>query len=169
MGRAFACFDGGDLLKIAGNGVRALSTSDPQFDAVCERCGFDPEALGRMRDLAERMAASAASLSDDPASFDGKAHHQLVKDFDAAVKAGFRSVTDLPALAAALEERMHTHVGGGSISTALFVGESLADLETDGKKAWATRIQDGREIDDIGFVEKRDGWKIKLFARRPAR
>jgi hypothetical protein len=39
----------------------------------------------------------------------------------------------------------------------------------EGKRAWATRLASGREVEDIGFVLKRDGWRIRLFARRPSR
>ena len=166
---AFACFDRADLLKIAGNSVRALSAIDDDLGEACDRFGFDLDSLRDMRQLTDRMAASAALLSVDPASFDSDAHRRMATDYESVVKDGFRTVTDLPGLAAALERRMRTVTGGGSIATSLFAGESLTAVSVDGKKAWATRVEGGRNIDDIGFVRKRDGWKIKLFARRPSR
>lgn len=169
LATAFGFFDRGDLLKIAGNSMRALAAGDPEFDDVCARGGFDPESLRLMRDLTERMAASAALMSENPGAFDSAAHRQMAKDYDAAIKNGFRTVTDLAGFAAALEERMRTVVGGGSISRSLFGDEALTRFVIDGKKAWATRVHGETEIDDIGFVQKRDGWKIRLFAKRPDR
>lgn len=166
---AFAHFDRPDLMKIAINSVRALSVADPGFDEACERFGFDRDARLAMRELTDPMAASAALLQDDPASFDLSEHRQIAKDYEAAIKDGFSTVRDLPGFTAALEQRMRARLGGGSISTSLFSGETLTVLVVEGKKAWATRVESGREIDDIGFVLKRDGRKIKLSARRPPR
>lgn len=169
MADAFACFDRADLLKIAGNSVRALSTVDSVLDEPCDHFGFEAASLGDMRELTARMAASVALLTEDPASFDSVAHRQMVNDYEAAIEQGLRTVTDMAGFSAALEERMRDRMGGGSISTALFEGESLSALEVDGKRAWATRVHRDNETDDIGFVQKRDGWKIKLFAKRPQR
>jgi len=167
LSAALAYFDRGDLQKIAGNSVRALSAADPDFDELCARFGFG--TLAELRELTDRMAASAASLTDERASYDPVAHRQMVKDYDAAIKTGIRGVTDLPGFTAAMEGRMRRVMGGGSISSSLFEGETLTAVVVDGKKAWATRTERGREVEDVGFVLTRDGWKIKLFARRPAR
>ena len=167
LAAAFACFDRADLSKIADNSVRALSTADADFDELCARFGHS--AVDELRGLADRMAASAALLTDDRASYDTSAHRQLVKDYQAATRNGLKGVADLPAFTAAMQERMRTVIGGGSISTSLFRDETLVDLEVDDKRAWATRVERGTEVDDIGFVRTRDGWKIKLFARRPSR
>lgn len=164
---AFACFDRSDVMKIAGNSVRALSVADADADELFDRFGFG--TLSELRDLTDRMAVSAASLNEDPSSYDPAVHRQMTKDYDAAIKDGFRGVADLPDFTAAMEERMREVMGGGSVSTSLFAGEMLEDVEVDGRKAWATRSERGQAIDDIGFVRTRDGWKIKLFARRPAR
>jgi hypothetical protein len=167
LAAVFVCFDRGDLTKIAGNSVRALSAADPDVAELCDRFGFG--TLGELRELTERMAASAALVTDDRASYDPVAHRQLVKDYEAAIKNGLRDVADLPGFTAAMEDRMRRVLGGGSISSSLFGGETLAGVVVDGKKAWATRTERGREVEDVGFVLTRDGWKIKLFARRPAR
>lgn len=167
LARAFVCFDRTDIVKIAGNSVRALSGADPGVDDLFERFGFG--TLAELRDLTDRMAASAALLVDDRSSYDSAAHRQMAKDYEEAVTDGMRGVTDLPGFAAAMEERMRVVVGGGSISSSLFRGETLDDVVVDGNKAWATRTERGSEVDDIGFVRRRDGWRIKLFARRPGR
>lgn len=83
-----------------------------------------------------------------------------MQDHQSAVENGLADVDDLPGFAAATEDRMRSVMGGGSISSSLFVGETLTDVILDGRKAWATRLERGRERDDIGFVRKRDAWKI---------
>jgi hypothetical protein len=167
LAAAFGCFDRADVSKIADNSIRALSTADPDFAELGDRFGYSP--AHELRGLADRLAASAALLTEDRASYDPNAHRQLVKDYQAATKNGLESADDLAAFTAAMEDRMRIVMGGGSISPSLFRGETVVDVEVDGKRAWATRVDGGSEVDDIGFVLKRDGWKIKLFARRPNR
>ena len=58
-------------------------------------------------------------------------------------------------------------VGGGSVSSTLFVGESLEDVELHGKRAWARRRVTEEWAEDLGFVARKDGWYIRLLARRP--
>ncbi len=56
--------------------------------------------------------------------------------------------------------------GGGSVSSRLFVGETLRDLVVDGKKARGKRHMAGGHVEDVAFVQKKDGWYIRMPMRR---
>lgn len=71
---------------------------------------------------------------------------------------------DLAAFAAALERAMRDSVGGGSVSSRLFVGETLTDLVVEGARA--KRRLAGGAVEDIAFVKKKGDWYIRLPKRR---
>jgi hypothetical protein len=114
------------------------------------------------------MTASAATLLVAPggSAYDPARHRQLVREYTTTLKDGLRSVQDLACFTAGMERLTRTVVGGGSISSSLFAGEVLEDVAVEGNRGWGTRRSEfGTE--DIGFVQKRGVWYIRLFARRP--
>jgi hypothetical protein len=52
------------------------------------------------------------------------------------------------------------------VSSQLFIGERLEGVSIDGNKAWATRRMAGSATEEVGFVRRKNGWYIRLFARR---
>jgi hypothetical protein len=93
-------------------------------------------------------------------------HRRLVKNYNKCLKDTLKSVPDLANYTAALERQMRAIRGGGSVSSRLFVNETLHNVVIDGKHAWATRQRKGGWTEDIGFVQKRQRWYIKLKTRR---
>ena len=61
---------------------------------------------------------------------------------------------------------MRADGSGGSVSSQLFIGERLEGVSIDGNKAWATRRMAGSATEEVGFVRRKNGWYIRLFARR---
>ena len=164
----FECLDAADLKRIAQNSLTALlGSSGPELRRLCAEHGYGTDRIDELNEIGSRIAESARLVQTDPLSYDPNAHRELVKEHAKCLKDGFGSVADLPGFAASLERAMRSAIGGGSVSSQLFVGESLQDLVVEERRAWATRYQSGVEVDDIGFVQKRGKWFIKLFARRP--
>jgi hypothetical protein len=174
----FACLDRNDLLKIAGNSIQGLlgrQESDAvRLTALCAEHSFAEETILELRTLDQRMAESAREMwSSDPAGSTAemgarsRRHREIVVERDKLLKSGLRSTPDLPRFAAALERAMRAALGGGSVSSRLFVGEELEDLSVAGTKAWATRRTSRGLTEDIGFVQRKGQWYIRLTARRP--
>ena len=72
----------------------------------------------------------------------------------------------LAAFAGAMERLMHADGGGGSVSSALFLGETLEHLQVAGTRASGTRRLASGATEDVRFVKRKGGWHIQLFTRR---
>jgi hypothetical protein len=80
-----------------------------------------------------------------------------------------KAVADLPRFVAAVERAMREVLGGGSVSSRLFVDEMLEDVSTEGTRACATRRTREGHSEDVGFVRRKGAWYIRVFAKRPGR
>ena len=80
-----------------------------------------------------------------------------------------KAVPDLPRFTAALERAMREVLGGGSVSSRLFVNEILKGESTEGTMAWATRRTPEGHSEDVGFVRRKGAWYMRVFAKRPGR
>ena len=116
------------------------------------------------------MTTSAAvSTSPDLILQTAFQHRQIVDAYNQTLKTLLRSTPDLAELTAALEQDMRAARGGGSISSRLFVDEQLENLVIEGNRAWATRRMESRRGEDVGFIQRKGVWYIKLTAKRPKR
>ena len=168
----FACLDRSELIVIARNSVNALAATPhhagPRAAAVFAAHGFPLDTLqARGRDVTE----SARAMLDDPAPpaeqrRQSLRHRDLVERYAETLEAGLKGVPYLAAFAAALERAMRDSVGGGSVSSRLFVGETLTDLVVEGARARAKRRLAGGAVEDIAFVKKKGDWYIRLPKRR---
>ncbi len=75
-------------------------------------------------------------------------------------------VTDLAAFTAKAERLKRATLGGGSVSSALFVGESLVDVRVEGKQATGIRRMASGWSEPIAFVQKRGQWFIEFWPKR---
>jgi len=159
----FACVDPADVRRVVKNGLGRLGR-DRRVEELCREAGVEQALLGPVKELASRMARAAqASLSggvDESLALKGivEAHR---KALDALVK----SVSAIAALAAALERHLRATAGGGSVSSSLFVGDLLEEVDAEGNLAWATRRTAGGATESVGFVQRAGEWQIRLFAR----
>lgn len=143
--RFFACLDRNDLLRIASNSVtlslRPGHKEKNRFKTICTDHSFPLETI--------------------------EAVWQNPKDYKTSLSAALKSIQKLAQFVAALERHNRDSIGGGSVSSRLFVGESLVDVEIEGKRAWATRQINKDYTEDVGFIYKKGKWFIRLFVRRP--
>lgn len=96
-------------------------------------------------------------------------HKDLVDDYTDAVEKGLKAIPDLAGFTAGLARHMRSGGGGGSVSSRLLVGETLAELVVEGKKARGKRQLGAGATEAIAFVQKKDGWRIRLPFRRVER
>jgi hypothetical protein len=171
----FACLDAGDLVKIANNGIaRFLMATGPAAEAfthLCAEQGIPQETLGAVRAALQRSAESSQAVlaTTDPAGMmeASRRHHQNVLAHQNAVRDLVKSAPDMSRFTAALERALRADGGGGSVSAKLFVGETIGDVSVEGTKAWAVRRVSPGHTEDVGFVRRKGGWYLRLFAKRP--
>lgn len=169
----FACLDRPELLRIAKNGVGLMIAGPPEpgTQSLCATHGFP---IDDVRARGQRIVESAGAIVANPTRPPDAAtmreqssrHKALVDDYTDAIESSLGAVPDLAAFTAALERHMRAGGGGGSVSSRLFVGETLTDLVVEGKKARGKRRLDGGAVEDIAFARKTDGWHIRLPLRR---
>ena len=159
----FACLDPGDVRRVVRNGLSGLGRDD-RVEELCREAGVEQALLDSAKALASRMgtAAQACLTGDTDASF---ALKELVEAHRRALDAIIRAASDIAALAAGLERHLRATIGGGSISSSLFVGERLEEVRVDGKQASATRRRDDGATERVVFVRRGGRWLIRLFAR----
>jgi hypothetical protein len=174
----FSCLDRTDLIGIARNSVNMLLNT-ASFAALCIEHDLALELVQELQRLSNSLTRSAQNYPSqeqfphDPAAYYAAVgayssqHQNLVSAYDKALVQLLKSVPNLPAVTAALERHMRSIVGGGSISSELFVGESLSDLVIEGSRAWATRADGTGWKEDIGFIQKKGTWYIRLLAKKP--
>ena len=147
----------------------------------CTEYAIPKEHILNLQSLSQQMSSSAHVTAEEitaspeiPTSPDlmlqtALRHRKVVDAYNQTVKALLQSASDLPQLTAAFEQDMRTYVGGGSVSSRLFVNEQLEGIVIEGNRAWATRRTQHGWGEDIGFIRKKGTWYIKLMAKRPKR
>ena len=69
---------------------------------------------------------------------------------------------DLPGFVAALERHTRRTVGGGSVSSDIFVGETLEEVTESGNRARGVRRTERGYEDSVDFVKRKGRWLIRL-------
>jgi len=181
----FACLDRAELLSIAANSVNVLLNRSEQTRSIVMNRSMEyaipQEHMLKLQELSQQMYRSAhaipeevttnAAASTSPGLILQTAfqHRQIVDAYNQTLKALLRSTPDLAELTAALEQDMRAALGGGSVSSHLFVDEQLENLVIEGNRAWATRRMENGWEEDVGFMQRKGVWYIKLSAKRPKR
>ncbi len=174
----FACIDRDEVLRIAENGISRFLVGGEAtvgiLTALCEEHGVPREMVSRLRDALERTAESAKTSvalarGSDPAAMvqESLRHKQVVDEYRRAQRDTLKAVPDIARFTAALERALRAASGGGSVSSRLFVGEDLAEVSIAGAQAWGTRRLPGGHSEDVGFKKRKDGWSIRILAKRP--
>jgi uncharacterized protein (DUF1501 family) len=173
--RFFACLDRRDLLRLASNAFALATSSGEEFPALCQAHGIPAELMALVGSTAQAIRESAKAML--PGGAEGWSnparrqellerslrHRDLVKSYEQAMAACLKSVADLAAFTAAAERLMRASMGGGSVSSNLFVGEGLADVTVDARKADGVRRMQGGREERIAFVQKNGAWYIRLL------
>ena len=162
----FACLDPDNLRRIGENSVGHFMNGDQRahdtFAALCAEHGVPPDKVAALRSGLERMAESGRApivRSDPAAMMQQSARHQLnVIAYRLALKEMLKAAPNPAGFIAALE-RAH---GGVSVSTRLFVGEVVENVQIKGSTARGVRRGPNGFQEDVGFVRKKGGWYIKI-------
>ena len=170
----FACLDPADLAKATKNTLNrfmmASGAAADAFLAICAQHGPGEETTRDLKAKLARISESARSMTAgrDPATMvrESQRHQQVVKAYQDGVDAALKSVADLARFTAALERAIRADGSGGSVSSNLFVSETLEGVLVEGSRAWATRRMPGGATEDVGFVRRKGAWYIRLMARR---
>jgi hypothetical protein len=91
-----------------------------------------------------------------------------VKGLDDVIKTCLGSVKDLAAFTAGGERLKRERMGGGSVSSTLFVGDRLTDVAVEGNRAKGTRLLKGGAKEPIVFVRKKGLWYVKRLPKKGA-
>ena len=167
----FGCLDRRDLLRL-GELAFGLGAA---MDAVCLEHGVSAAQLARVSALTGHLQGSAqASLKAWREKTPGyqelsEGHRALLEARQEAIQTALASVTDLTSFNARAERFKRATLGGGSVSSTMFVGETLHDVLVEGGKATGfRRVPRGSEV-PIAFVRRKGAWFIKLMPPRNAR
>lgn len=170
----FSCLDRTDLMRLAAMGIPVDEEADSIEFRQCVEYGIPIEELNAVKSLADEIrVSSCAMMTERESSSSGQQeilqrslhHRDLVKLFGKAIETCLRSVTDIAAFTAMAERRKRAKLGGGSVSSRLFIGETLADVIVEGKKASGTRLMKGGWKEPIRFVQKKGRWYIKFMPK----
>lgn len=178
----FECMDRSVLLLLGKMGIAGAVDNDRgAYYDLCIESGVSPEALERVQALARVIRASAEAILQTPSDRENSQlsheeqtqrslrHRDLVKEFEKAMEACLKTVKDLAAFNARAERLKRELMGGGSVSSRLFVGDTLVDVTVEGKKAKGVRQLKGGWREPIAFVQKKGLWYINFLPKRGAR
>jgi hypothetical protein len=161
----FQCLDRSDLLPLAKMDIAGIPNGDEALAALCAEAGIPATALENVKTFADEILASAQAMMRAPAADAYHRHGDLVKRLDKAMDTCLKSVTDLALFTAKAERLKRAKMGGGSVSSSLFVGETLTDVVVEGKKAKGTRWRKGGSTEPIAFVQNKGLWAIKFMLK----
>jgi hypothetical protein len=142
------------------------------FSDLCRRHGIPADLLADVRDLGDEIVRSAERFRGDdgrsPAEMvaDSDRHRLLVKEHARAAKACVDAITDVAAFVAASERHRRETSGGGSISSRMFVDETLTEIVVTGRKATGVRTFPHGRSEGLAFVFERGEWRIGGATRR---
>lgn len=146
----FRVLDPRDIRRILNNALKLCLTAHDgvrgEFAAICERHAVP------VAELASLWQSWSNTAGPHP-------------NHEKTLKATIKRASDIAGLAAALERHCRATRGGGSVSSSLFLDETLRDLVVEEDKAWAFRQFPGDWLEPVEFARDRDGWKVRLFAR----
>jgi hypothetical protein len=176
----FQCIDRNDLRRVTNNSMKLFLSlgAGPrmtEFKAVCARHGILPEQIDHIVEQGERIIESARSMPTatdfqmlPPDQLQARlqrsgSHRDLVREYEQLLEAALASVENLALFTAGLERLQRERASSGSVSTNLFVDETLQGVEVTGKTAWARRAGKGWS-EDVAFVQRGKRWYIRLVA-----
>jgi hypothetical protein len=168
----FALLSLPDLQRLAAFGVAATTGSDgAELRALCLRHDAPTADLDHVQHLALQVIESAGAIlhsgavSAEETLERSIAHRDLVRAQSAAITTCVASMRKLPTFVAAVERLRRERHGGGSVSSTLFVDETLLNVVVTGDRAVGTRRRPRGADEPIAFVRRRGRWQIVLFAR----
>jgi hypothetical protein len=167
----FALLSPPDLQRLAAIGVAATTGSDgAEFRELCLRHDASAADLDHVQHLARQVIDSAEAIlhsgnvTAEETLERSIAHRDLVRAQSAAITACVASMHRLPAFVASIERLRRERDGGGSVSSTMFVDETLLNVVVTGDRAKGTRRRPRGADEPVAFVRRRGTWQIVLFA-----
>ena len=164
----FSCIDPDSLGLLLQNSL-ALSLQGGQDSAeaylgeVMDEHPWIAEWLSHHQAVADNAVILMKSGADPEAQkAASERHRDLVLDGQRATTEAIAAVGNLPGLVAFFERRSRALLGGGSVSTSLFVGERLGDVVVKRDRATAVRHTEGGFEDEVSFRRRAGLWYILL-------
>lgn len=165
----FACVAPKSLEQLAAM-VLPLASADATgaFAALCREHGVPIDVLDEVRAAGAAVATSAAASTWDPAAptaemLDHSLRHRDLVRADAATRlAAARRLPDPAGFVAATERFRRSTGGGGSVSSRLFVDETLTDVVVSGSAATGVRQLGAGAIERVSFVRRRGQWHVAI-------
>lgn len=164
-----------DLEHLAQRGVLATTNTDGDFFRnLCLQHGIPATDLDHLLHLAQQVSRSAERIlhGDEVASEDvmmrAMAHRELIRAQATAVAAGVDALHDLAAFVAATERLRRELDGAGSLSSTIFLDETLLNVAVTGNHAIGIRRRPLGIDEPITFKRGRGAWQIQLFDHPPA-
>ena len=168
----FACLTRSRLQGIAMM-VIPMVGDDPagRFADLCRAHGIHDDLLDAARDAGAAIVASAqrvraADVPTEQMLAESQRHRELVTAHTKATKACVQTIADLAAFVAASERYRRETSGGGSISSQMFVDETLTDVVITGSKASGVRRFPRGQTEGLAFALERGEWRIGGATRR---
>lgn len=173
----FACIDRDSLMTIAENGVgRFIAGGDryaAMFAGLCARNGIPADMPEKLRAAAARIVESAGAMRPAGNPQDRKQmledsirHKAIVDDYRDTLKNIVKASPNIHAFVADLEIALRQETESGSVSTRLFVDETLETVSVSGSSAKGIRRMRGGATEAVSFVRRRGGeWFIKPFTK----
>lgn len=168
----FRCLTRARLQAIASM-VIPMVGDDPsgRFADLCHAHGIPDDLLAAVREAGTAIVASAqrarvADVSTEQMLAESQRHHELVTAHKRATKACVQAIADPAAFVAASERYRRETSGGGSISSQMFVDETLTDVVVTGTKATGVRRFPRGQTEGLAFALERGEWRIGGATRR---
>ncbi|MCX6520335.1 MAG: hypothetical protein NTZ21_06705 [Actinobacteria bacterium] len=168
----FRCLTRARLQAIATM-VIPMVGDDPagRFADLCRTHGVSDDRLDAVRDAGAAVVVSAqrARAADVPTEqmlAESQRHRELVTAHTRATKVCVQAIADLAAFVAASERYRRETSGGGSISSHMFVDETLTDVVITGTKASGVRNFPRGQSEGLAFALERGEWRIGGATRR---
>ena len=168
----FRCLTRARLQAIATM-VIPMVGDDPagRFADLCRTHGVPDDRLDAVRDAGTAIVTSAqrapaADVSTEQMLAESQRHHELVTVHKRATKACVQAIADPAAFVAASERYRRETSGGGSVSSQMFVDETLTDVVVTGTKASGVRRFPRGQTEGLAFALERGEWRIGGATRR---
>lgn len=168
----FACLHRTDLLRLGAVALAGLSHPglEAPLRALCLEHGLPPADLEGLARQAPELQASAAAVLASPADRARSLRHRdLVKAQAREREAALKHLTDLAGFNARAERLKRQVLGGGSVSSTLFVGETLHEVVVRGERATGLRRAPRGAGVPVGFARTRGEWCVQLLPARLGR
>ncbi len=135
------------------------------FTDLCRAYGMSDDLLAAVKMAGAAVIASAqrsrgTAVPPELMLADSYRHRELVAAHTKTIGACVKTIVDLAAFVAASERYRRDRSGGGSVSSQMFLDETLTDVVITGAKAVGVRRFPRGHSEGLAFALERGEWRI---------